>query len=93
MNPRDRRRPRDPDRDRGASLIMAIGFVVLVGSIAAGLSGLVTSSSTNRIALGQVRDLQYAADGAIEEAITEVRFLDRDTDGSCGAPSGRPPPP
>lgn len=67
---------------------MAIGFVVLVGSIAAGLSGLVTSSNTNRITLGQVRDLQYAADGAIEEAITEVRFLDRDTDGACGAPVG-----
>jgi Na+-translocating ferredoxin:NAD+ oxidoreductase RnfG subunit len=75
-------------RDRGASLVMAIGFVVLIGSIAAGLSGLVTSSTNNRLTLTEVRDRQYAADGAIEEAITAVRSLDRTTSGACSASAG-----
>jgi hypothetical protein len=67
---------------------MAIGFVVLIGSIAAGLSALVTSSTNNRLSLTEVRNRQYAADGAIEEAITAVRLLDRTTTGSCGAAAG-----
>jgi len=78
----------DQDRDRGASLIMAIGFMVLIGAIAAGLSSLVTSSNYNRLSLDIVRDRQYAADGAIEEAVTRVRFLDRSSDGSCEASAG-----
>jgi hypothetical protein len=76
------------ERDRGASLVMAVGFVVLIGSIAAGLSSLIASSTNNRVTLASVRDRQYAADGAIEEAITSVRFLDRDAEGSCGASAG-----
>lgn len=76
------------DRDRGATLIMAIGFMVLIGAIAAGLSSLVTSSNYHRLTLDVVRDRQYAADGAIEEAITSVRFLDRSSDGSCEATAG-----
>lgn len=75
-------------RDRGASLVMAIGFVVLIGSIAAGLSALVTSSTNNRLTLTEVRDRQYAADGAVEEAITAVRALDRSTTGACSASAG-----
>ncbi len=74
--------------DRGASLIMAIGFMVLIGAIAAGLSSLVTSSNYNRLSLDIVRDRQYAADGAVEEAVTAVRFLDRSSDGSCEASAG-----
>ncbi|MFN8023530.1 MAG: hypothetical protein U0Q03_18520 [Acidimicrobiales bacterium] len=76
------------ERDRGASLIMAVGFVVLIGAIAAGLSSLITSSTNNRITLASVRDRQYAADGAVETAITQVRFLDRNAEGSCGASNG-----
>jgi hypothetical protein len=67
---------------------MAIGFMMLIGAIAAGLSGLVTSSNYNRLTLEIVRDRQYAADGAIEEAISTVRFLDRAGDGSCEASAG-----
>jgi hypothetical protein len=52
---------------------MAIGFVVMIGAISAGLAGLVTSSLNNRGNLELVRDRQYAADGAIEEAISQVR--------------------
>lgn len=83
-----RRRERDDARDDGASLIMAIGFMVLIGAIAAGLSTLVMSSNFNRVTLDIVRDRQYAADGAIEEAITAVRMLDRSGKGSCEVAAG-----
>ena len=66
--------PRMQDRDAGASLILAIAFVVMIGSISAGLAGLVTSSLNNRGSLELVRNRQYAADGAIEEAIAQLRF-------------------
>jgi hypothetical protein len=61
------------ERDAGAALILAIGFVVMVGSIGAGLAALVTTSLNNRYALEQVRNRQYSADGAITEAISQVR--------------------
>lgn len=61
------------DRDRGAALILAIAFVVMVGAISGGLAALVTSSMNNRGALEQVRNRQYAADAAVEQAITTVR--------------------
>lgn len=67
----------DPARDRGAALIIAIGFVVMIGAIAAGLTSMVTSGVGNRIALEQLRDRQYAADGAIEDAVATMRiYLD-----------------
>ena len=59
--------------DRGAALILAIGFVVMIGAISAGLAGLVTSSVNNRVGLIRVRDRQYAADGALEQAVAAVR--------------------
>ena len=60
--------------DRGAALILAVAFVVMFGSIGAGLAALVTSSVNNRGSLESVRDRQYAADGAIEDAIVQVRL-------------------
>ena len=60
-------------RDRGAALIIAIGFVVMIGAIAAGLTSMVTSGVGNRAALVTIRDRQYAADGAIEDAIAAMR--------------------
>ena len=59
--------------DDGAALVFAIGFVVMVGAIMAGLTGLVISSMNNRGTLEIVRDRQYAADGAIEIAIAQAR--------------------
>ena len=75
--------------DRGAALILAIGFVVMIGAISAGLAGLVTSSINNRVGLVRVRDRQYAADGAIEQAIAVVRrSMDKNGAGcSKGAPA------
>lgn len=52
---------------------MAIGFVLMVGSIGAGLAGIATTSLNNRNSLEVVRNREYAADGAVEEAIAKVR--------------------
>ena len=70
----DRRAARPLEqRDSGAALLLAIGFVLMIGAISAGLASLVTSGVNNQITLAALRDRQYAADGAIESAITEVR--------------------
>lgn len=61
-----------PERDPGAALIVAIGFVVMISMIAAGLTAMVTSGIGNRAILESVRNRQYAADGAVEEAIAAL---------------------
>ena len=73
------------DRDRGSALLLAIGFVVMVGAICAGLAALATSSMNNRATLQLVRNRQYAADGAIEQSIAQVRPL------TCASPAGSIP--
>jgi hypothetical protein len=79
------RRPCTADADRGAALIVAIAFVVMIGTIGAGLAGLITSSSNNRVSLQTLRNREYAAEGAIEESIATVRGLDRSTSAACAA--------
>lgn len=59
--------------DSGAALLLAIGFVLMVGLISGGLVGLATSSLNNRHTLEILRNREYAADGAIENAISQVR--------------------
>ena len=71
MTPGAGRRAAGRAGDRGAGLVLAIGFVVMIGGIGAGLAALVSSSLNNRTALEQIRDRQYAADGAIEIAIAQ----------------------
>jgi hypothetical protein len=82
------RRPRRPDDDTGAALILAVAFVLMVGAISAGLIGLATSSLSNRITLDRVRDREYAADGAISQAISNVRLLTAPGLISCGLAGG-----
>ena len=77
-----RRRPRREHEDRGAALLLAVGFVVVIGAIAGGLAGLATSGVNNRVTLEQVRNREYAADGAIENAISQVRLQ------TCSSASG-----
>jgi hypothetical protein len=63
---------RVPD-ERGAALIFAIAFIVAVGAITAAGLAFVTSSVNQRNSLDTTRDREYAADGAIERAITLSR--------------------
>ena len=63
---------------------MAIGFVLLVSAISAALAALIMSNSRTGTTLDSVRSRQYAADTAIQDAITRVRVLDRATEPSCG---------
>ena len=74
------------DRDTGAALILSVAFVLMVGAISAGLVGLTTSSLNNRITLERVRDREYAADGAIAQAIWDVRGLTNLGLTSCSSP-------
>lgn len=74
---------RTEHQDSGAALIMAIGFVLMVGAIGAGLAGIATTSLNDRSNLEAVRNREYAADGAVEEAVARVRAVQ-----SCTPSSG-----
>ena len=76
------RRTRPRHEDAGAALILAVGFVLMVGAITGGLASLATSSLNNRNTLETVRNREYAADGAIENAISQVRPM------TCASASG-----
>lgn len=71
--PDTRRDTRHAPHDRGAALVVAVAFVVMIGTIAAGLTAMVTSGLNTRAALQEIRDRQYAADGAVEQAIAAAR--------------------
>jgi hypothetical protein len=60
-------------KDAGAALIMAVGFMLMVGTISGGLIALATTSLNHRNTLVSLRDREYAADGAIENAIALER--------------------
>jgi hypothetical protein len=68
-----RKRPRVQHQDSGASLILALGFVLMVSLIVGGLVGLASTGLSNRNTLQVVRDRQYAADAAIMQAIAVAR--------------------
>ena len=70
--------------DRGAALILAIGFMLFVGAITASLAFLISSGFANRGTLERVRDREFAADAAIQDAITSVRLVtDRSAEVTC----------
>lgn len=76
--------PHAADRDRGAALVVAIGFMVMIGAMAAGLTSMVTSGVGNRIALDEIRDRQYAADGAVELEVAAMRSAVGAASAVCG---------
>ncbi len=69
-----RQRSRPHHQDCGAALLLAVGFVLMIGTIGGGLAALATSSLDNRNTLEEVRNREYAADGAIETAISQARL-------------------
>ena len=79
-------RARSDRGERGAALILAIVFVVVVGAIVAATLAMITSGLNNRTALDGARDREYAADGAIEYSIAQVR--DIGGSGPAKAPCG-----
>jgi hypothetical protein len=90
-----RRRGLHERGEEGATLILVIGFMVFVGLISAALATQLASSSITRIALDRARNRQYAADGAIEWDIGQVRSYMTNTSATApcpGANSTRVPP-
>lgn len=71
--------------DSGAALLLAVGAVLMVSAIIAGLTAAAASSLQNRNTLGILRNREWAADSAIELSITQVRQLD------CSSASGFTP--
>jgi hypothetical protein len=61
--------------ERGASLILAIVFLLVIGGIGGAVTASVTSGVKDRRALDRLRDQEYAADGAVEYAIAQVRQI------------------
>jgi hypothetical protein len=70
--------------ERGASLILAIAFMVVVGGISAAVLATTTSGLQDRAALDQARNREYAADGAIETTVVAARALS----GACPSTTG-----
>jgi hypothetical protein len=56
---------------------MAVGFVLAIGFIGGGLASLATSGLSNRDTLQSLRNRQYAADGAIDQAVSAARSPSR----------------
>lgn len=70
MNRHDRRKS-----DEGAALILILGLIVMVSAVLAGLLTFISTSARGRVSLDATRARQYAADGAIEYAIAQVRDM------------------
>ena len=80
--------------ERGASLILVIAFMLVIGGIGAAVVSSVTTGLNSRNVLDQVRNRQYAADGGVEYAIAQVRakpFPGGPGFADCGDPAFTPP--
>jgi hypothetical protein len=61
--------------ESGASLILAIAFLLVVGGISGAVLSATTSGLKDRAALDAARNREYAADAGIEQSINRVRSL------------------
>jgi hypothetical protein len=59
--------------ERGASLVLALAFMIVIGAITGAVLSSVASGLNTRSALDQARNRQYAADGLVEYAIAQAR--------------------
>jgi hypothetical protein len=74
--------------ERGASLILALGFLALCGVLIPAIVNLAGTNLSDTSRLQQQRGGVYAADGAVDAAIQYLRQND-----SCGTPFGSCPLP
>jgi type II secretory pathway pseudopilin PulG len=61
--------------ESGVALVLALSFMVLIGLVTTALLSSLMSAVQERSVLDNVRNRQYAADGAVEQAIATVRGL------------------
>ena len=61
--------------ERGASLVLAIVFMVVIGAIGGAVLSSLTSGLSSRVALDHARDREYAADAAIQAAVAQIRRI------------------
>jgi hypothetical protein len=74
--------------DEGAALLLVLGFVVFMSAVTGGLVGYLSTTIKQRVPLDSIREREYAADGAIEYAITQVRSLPHPGTDACGSAAG-----
>jgi Tfp pilus assembly protein PilX len=80
-------RPTERD-ESGAALILALGFMVMIGLIAAALLSSLATGLRTRVTLDNARNREYAADSGIQYAITQVRALPSPGAAMTGCASG-----
>lgn len=68
------------DPERGAILVMALVFLIVGSLLAVGLADLATTNLADTTAYRSLSNLDYAASGAVEGAIQQVRYR-----GACEA--------
>jgi hypothetical protein len=73
--------------ERGASLVLAIVFMVVVGAIGGGVIASISSGLGSGTRLATARNRQYAADAAVESSIARVRRLNAGGTPVAGFPS------
>jgi Tfp pilus assembly protein PilX len=66
-------RARMQQDERGAALILAIAFMLVIGAVGGAVLSSVTSGLNDRVALDNARNREYAADGLIDYAIAKAR--------------------
>ncbi len=80
--------PTNKRNDEGAALLMVLGFIVFMSAITGGLLSYLSTTIKHRVPLDAIRAREYAADGAIEDAITRVRSLAQPRTAPCGSGPG-----
>lgn len=75
---------RSTDDERGVALVLAIVTLVVIAMMSTAIVSLVTAGVNNRGTLDKARNREYAADAAIEDAISQVRQLANPGFQPCG---------
>ncbi len=70
---RNRMLPSPKSSERGAALILALSFLIVVAAITGSLLPAISSGFKGRTILDTVRNRQYAADAGVEAAIAQTR--------------------